>query len=119
MLGVTRLLCGTTTETDALRYGERLHRPADGIPRPVVVWTTTRRCNLSCLHCYASAADRPFKGELSTDEARTFIADLGAFGVPVLLLSGGEPASRALIYSSWRRSPTSTASAPRSLRMGR
>lgn len=98
MLGVTRLLCGTTTETDALRYG-RPRRPAsDGVPRPVVVWTTTRRCNLACLHCYAAAADRPFRGELSTDEARAFIADLGAFGAPVLLLSGGEPLLRPDLF---------------------
>lgn len=98
MLGVTRLLCGTTRETDWLRYGERGQQPSDGIPRPVVVWTTTRRCNLACLHCYASAADRPFKGELSTDEARAFIADLGAFGAPVLLLSGGEPLLRPDLF---------------------
>jgi radical SAM protein with 4Fe4S-binding SPASM domain len=97
VLGVTRLLCGTTTETDWLRYGPR--RPApDGVPRPVVVWTTTRRCNLACLHCYAAAADRPFRGELSTDEARAFIADLGAFNVPVLLLSGGEPLVRPDLF---------------------
>ena len=98
MLGVTRLLCGTTTETDSLRYGEHRQVPTSGVPRPVVVWTTTRRCNLACLHCYAAAADRPFKGELSTDEARAFIADLGAFGVPVLLLSGGEPLLRPDLF---------------------
>ena len=98
MLGVTRLLCGTTTETDWLRYGRRPGQPTDGVPRPVVVWTTTRRCNLACLHCYAAAADRPFKGELTTDEARAFIADLGAFGAPVLLLSGGEPLVRPDLF---------------------
>lgn len=97
MLGVTRLLCSTTTETDALRYGVH-RRHADGVPRPVVVWTTTRRCNLACLHCYAAAANRPFAGELTTAEARAFIADLGAFGVPVLLLSGGEPLVRPDLF---------------------
>jgi radical SAM protein with 4Fe4S-binding SPASM domain len=64
----------------------------------VVVWTTTRRCNLACLHRYAAAADRPFKGELTTDEARAFISDLGAFGAPVLLLSGGEPLVRPDLF---------------------
>lgn len=98
MLGVTRLLCGTTTETDGLRYGSPRHGAMDGVPRPVVVWTTTRRCNLACLHCYAAAANRPFKGELSTEEARAFIADLGAFGAPVLLLSGGEPLLRPDLF---------------------
>lgn len=98
VLGVSRLLCGTRTETDGLRYGDRRQQPGDGVPRPVVVWTVTRRCNLACLHCYAAAADRPFKGELSTPEARALIADLGAFGVPVLLLSGGEPLLRPDLF---------------------
>ncbi|MFN8633856.1 MAG: radical SAM protein [Chloroflexota bacterium] len=98
MLGVSRLLCGTTTETDHLRYGDRRQQSGDGVPRPVVVWTTTRRCNLACLHCYAAAADRPFPGELSPAEGRAFIADLGQFGVPVLLLSGGEPLLRPDLF---------------------
>lgn len=98
MLGVTRLLCSTTTETDHLRYGRALARNNGEAPRPVVVWTTTRRCNLACLHCYAAAANRPFPRELTTAEARAFIADLGDFGVPVLLLSGGEPLLREDLF---------------------
>jgi radical SAM protein with 4Fe4S-binding SPASM domain len=91
MLGVTRLLGGHRTETDHLRYGPRQH---DAWHRPVVVWTTTRSCNLACVHCYAAATNRPPSGELSTGEARAMIEDLAAFGVPVLLLSGGEPLRR-------------------------
>jgi radical SAM protein with 4Fe4S-binding SPASM domain len=91
MLGVTRLLGGMRTDTDYLRYGAGQE---DAWHRPVVVWTATRRCNLSCLHCYAAAADRPFPGELTTAEAAAMLEDLAAFGVPVLLLSGGEPLSR-------------------------
>ncbi len=91
MLGVSRLLGGVRTETDHLRYGARQE---DAWHRPVIVWTVSRRCNLSCLHCYAAAADKPFPGELTTDEARAMIRDLAAFGVPVLLLSGGEPLMR-------------------------
>jgi Fe-coproporphyrin III synthase len=98
VLGVTRLLCGTTTETDGLRYGARQRGQNKETPRPVVVWTTTRRCNLACLHCYAAAADRPFRGELTTVEAQAFISDLGTFGVPVLLLSGGEPLLRPDLF---------------------
>jgi radical SAM protein with 4Fe4S-binding SPASM domain len=64
----------------------------------VVVWTTTRRCNLACLHCYAAAANANFPGELSTAEGRALLRDLAAFGVPVLLLSGGEPLIRPDIF---------------------
>ncbi|MFN8526524.1 MAG: radical SAM protein [Chloroflexota bacterium] len=91
MLGVSRLLGGTKTDTDHLRYGAS---QVEAWHRPVVVWTATRRCNLACLHCYASAADREFPDELTTTEAQAMLADMASFGVPVLLLSGGEPLKR-------------------------
>lgn len=69
------------------------HRPApiEGATRPVVIWNLIRRCNLTCQHCYSLSADKDFAGELSTDEIYTVMDDLKAFGVPVLILSGGEP----------------------------
>jgi len=51
----------------------------------------TRRCNLKCIHCYAHAKDRAFENELTNAESKEMIDDLAAFGVPVLLFSGGEP----------------------------
>jgi len=60
----------------------------------VIVWNITRRCNLKCIHCYAQAKDISFKNELSTDEGKSLIDDLAAFGSPVLLFSGGEPMVR-------------------------
>lgn len=62
---------------------------------PVVIWNLVRRCNLSCLHCYAFSADHDFAGELSTAEAFAVLDDLWAAGVRVLILSGGEPLMRA------------------------
>lgn len=58
---------------------------------PVVVWNLIRRCNLSCIHCYTSSADKPFHGELSLEEIGQVLLDLKAFGVTALILSGGEP----------------------------
>jgi len=55
----------------------------------------TRRCNLRCIHCYAGSRDIDYPDELTTVEAKTMIADLAAFGVPVILFSGGEPLMRA------------------------
>ncbi len=69
-------------------------RVRKGPVRPVVIWNLTRRCNLKCRHCYAVAADRHFPGELSTAEAEAVVDDLAAFGIPALILSGGEPLSR-------------------------
>jgi heme d1 biosynthesis radical SAM protein NirJ len=60
-------------------------------PGPVVVWNLIRRCNLTCKHCYSISADKDFSGELSTFEIFNVMEDLKTFGVPVLILSGGEP----------------------------
>ncbi len=62
-----------------------------GETRPVVIWNLTRRCNLTCKHCYALSADHHYPGELSHEEICTVMDDLKAYGVPVLILSGGEP----------------------------
>ena len=65
---------------------------------PVVIWNLIRRCNLTCKHCYSLSADTDFKGELSLDEIAVTMADLKAFGVPGLILSGGEPLLRPDIF---------------------
>jgi radical SAM protein with 4Fe4S-binding SPASM domain len=62
--------------------------------RPVVVWNSTRRCNLHCIHCYTESKDQEYPDELSHQEGRALIDQLADFGVPVLLLSGGEPLYR-------------------------
>src|SRR3972149_180585 len=104
MLSVSRLLTGTATPGDALRYGRLsaglpahlLHFSAD--KKPVVVWNVTRRCNLFCMHCYADSHNRPYPGELTTEEGRSLLDDLAQFGVPSVLLSGGEPLTRPDIF---------------------
>jgi heme d1 biosynthesis radical SAM protein NirJ len=80
-----------------------LFRPAVPGPRPrpsgpVVIWNLIRRCNLACKHCYSISADTDFPGELSTAQVFSVMDDLKAFGVPVLILSGGEPLLRSDIY---------------------
>ncbi len=105
MLSVSRLLTGGVTEGDALRYGRQsgslpahlLHYSLD--KKPVVVWTSTRRCNLHCMHCYTDSFDRSYPGELGTDEALAMVEDLAAFGCPVLLISGGEPLKRPDVFT--------------------
>jgi heme d1 biosynthesis radical SAM protein NirJ len=64
----------------------------------VVIWNLIRRCNLTCKHCYSISADKDFPGELDTGEVFAVMDDLKAFGVPVLILSGGEPLLRPDIF---------------------
>lgn len=73
-------------------------QPRREAPGPVVIWNLVRRCNLTCLHCYSISADRDFPGELSTAEVFRVMEDLKAFGVPVLILSGGEPLLRRDLF---------------------
>ena len=68
-------------------------------PGPVVIWNLIRRCNLNCIHCYSLSADTDFPGELTTAEVFAVMDDLRAFGVPVLILSGGEPLLRPDIFA--------------------
>lgn len=72
--------------------------PARAPKGPVVIWNLVRRCNLCCEHCYSISADRDFPGELSTPEVYRVMDDLRAFGVPVLILSGGEPLLRPDLF---------------------
>jgi 12,18-didecarboxysiroheme deacetylase len=100
MIGISKLYCGTVEPSDALRYGRHSSKLPSHLlqfssdKRPVVVWNITKRCNLKCVHCYAHADNFSSDNELSTQEGKALIDDLAGFGVPVLLLSGGEPLVR-------------------------
>lgn len=71
-----------------------------GMDKPVVFWNLTNRCNLHCAHCYSrSGPHLESGGELTTVEAVGLIDDLSAMGVPLILLSGGEPLVRDDIWT--------------------
>ncbi len=98
MIGISKLYCGTVEASDPLRYG----RKSKDLPshllqfsedkKPVVVWNCTNRCNLKCVHCYASANKDP--QEMSTAQGYNLIDNLIDFEAPVILFSGGEPTLR-------------------------
>ena len=73
-------------------------RRGTGPVKPVVIWNLTRRCNLKCRHCYTVSADVDFPGELSHEQAMAVLDDLGEFGIPALILSGGEPLDRRDLF---------------------
>jgi radical SAM protein with 4Fe4S-binding SPASM domain len=102
----TQFLHGTGTVSRIYRHAAS---PLSKVPgsllaysrlvRPVVFWNVTRRCNLSCRHCYLDAGPGLDTGdELSTTEALAFIDDLADLGVPLLIVSGGEPLTRGDIW---------------------
>ena len=97
MISVTKLLGGASYFGDRLRYHDQSSKQTAGTgpgSGPVVVWNSTKTCNLQCVHCYADAETRRFAGELTTAEAEAMILDLAGMNVPALLISGGEPLVR-------------------------
>lgn len=59
----------------------------------LVAWEVTRRCNLFCAHCRASA-DGSSHDELSTEEGLRLVDEIVEVGRPILILTGGEPLLR-------------------------
>jgi len=58
-----------------------------------IVWDVTYACNLHCKHCYATAG-KPWKDELTTEEAKRAIDIFDRAGVTIIAFSGGEPLVR-------------------------
>lgn len=63
----------------------------------LVAWELTIACNLTCIHCRASAIKEPQQDELSTAEAKHFVDQLVEYK-PIIILTGGEPLLRDDIY---------------------
>lgn len=61
----------------------------------VVIWETTRACQLACRHCRASAIRHRNPDELTVDEVVKYILDpLAEGGSSVFVLTGGDPLER-------------------------
>ena len=67
------------------------------MPR-IIAWETTKKCNLFCTHCRASASGEAAPNELTTAEGRKFLKNLTTLGSPVVILTGGEPLLREDIF---------------------
>jgi len=68
----------------------------------LVAWEITRRCNLACAHCRASAEDVDYDGELSAEECFSLIDQIAGVAKPILILTGGEPLCRPDVFDIGR-----------------
>lgn len=64
----------------------------------VVIWETTRACDLACFHCRASAQPCRDPLELSTAEAKKLLDDIAELDPPIFVFTGGDPLKRPDIY---------------------
>jgi uncharacterized radical SAM superfamily Fe-S cluster-containing enzyme len=60
----------------------------------LVIWETTRSCDLACKHCRAEAVTHRHPLELTTAEAKRMMDDVRRFGRPLFVLTGGDPLKR-------------------------
>ena len=67
-------------------------------PPRVLAWETTAACNLKCKHCRGSSTENSAEGELSTEEAKQMLREIRETGMPIIILSGGEPLMRSDIF---------------------
>jgi heme b synthase len=76
-------------------------RSDEGATQPqlrLVAWETTRNCNLSCVHCRASATCGPYEGEMDTQAAFRLLGQIAEVDRPIVILTGGEPLLRPDIF---------------------
>lgn len=60
----------------------------------IAIWETTQACDLACKHCRAEARPERDREELSTAEGKALLSGLARGGVPLVILTGGDPAKR-------------------------
>jgi AdoMet-dependent heme synthase len=63
-----------------------------------VVWEVTTRCNLNCIHCYASSVESP-QAELTTVEGKRLLDQIALNEeIRMIVITGGEPLLRKDIF---------------------
>jgi AdoMet-dependent heme synthase len=63
-----------------------------------VVWEITKRCNLNCIHCYASSVESSQK-ELTTKEGKRLLDQIAKVDdFRMIVITGGEPLIRKDIF---------------------
>ncbi|NIN92672.1 radical SAM protein, partial [bacterium] len=72
--------------------------PQDSYKPRLIACEMTRRCNLACLHCRASAQSEPSPDELTAEEWMRLVDEIVSLSKPILILTGGEPSLRRNIY---------------------
>jgi len=64
----------------------------------LVFWELTTGCNLSCIHCRASATELMSPDDLSTAECLDVVDQIASYAPLILVLSGGEPLWRRDVF---------------------
>jgi AdoMet-dependent heme synthase len=74
----------------------KVHQDTDQRPF-LVIWESTRACQLVCQHCRADSQSEPHPLQLTTVEGKRLLDDIASFGTPspMVVISGGDPFERS------------------------
>lgn len=61
---------------------------------PVLIFSVTSRCNLSCTGCYMRARGKAAEQDLTDDELHSVVSQVADLGVSFMVFAGGEPLLR-------------------------
>ncbi len=61
---------------------------------PIIIFSVTDRCNLTCQGCYAQSFRHESEGELDAAELRKVVEEAHDLGVSFFVIAGGEPLLR-------------------------
>lgn len=77
------------------RAVRRLRHDIDDRPM-IVIWEVTRACQLVCKHCRADSQPVSHPEQLTTEEGKTLLDDIAAFGkpYPIVIITGGDAFER-------------------------
>ena len=71
MISITKLLLNREHFGDSLRYTPKSRKAKNGTSPgigPVVVWNSTKTCNLRCVHCYMGNGNFRTRAEAVTGD---------------------------------------------------
>ncbi len=88
----------------AARIRAKWQRDGVNIP-PIIIFSVTTRCNLSCSGCYAQALHPPSENEMSEAEIRRMMSEARGLGVSFFVIAGGEPFLRPEIMEIMKDFP--------------
>lgn len=76
-----------------------IHDQFDFNQKPfLVIWETTRACDLACVHCRACAQPLPAPDELTTEQGKMLLRQIQEAGAPLVVFSGGDALKRPDIF---------------------
>ncbi len=70
----------------------------------LVIWEATQACDLSCVHCRASAQSARDPRELTLKEGMELLDEIRSFGEPLMVFTGGDPLKRPDLYELLKHS---------------